>query len=132
MTESRCKVLTLLFDWTPPEARGLGCGEEAPFSLLRTACGVAGAEVALGGGAAAGGRPREERGSCSEEEVAAEEEAAAASPGEQMEGSETLLVKAGGWSWSWACEACEELWSELEDRLSMLRAGEGEQEEGRD
>lgn len=27
----------------------------------------------------------------------------------------------GGW---------EELWSELEDRLSVLRAGEGEQEEG--
>lgn len=49
-----------------------------------------------------------------------------------MEGSETLLVKAGCWSlfapphdWDW-----EELWSELEDRLSVLRAGEGEQEQG--
>lgn len=54
------------------------------------------------------------------------------SQGEQIEGSETLLVKAGSWSplalphlRSW-----EELWSELEDRLSVLRAGEGEQEEG--
>lgn len=122
----RYEVVTLLFDWTPPEAKGLGCGEEAPFSLLRTACGVAGAEVALGGGAAAGEGPREERGSCSEEEGGE----VAASLGEQMEGSETLFVKAGGWSW--ACEASEELWSELEDRLSMLRAGEGEQEEGRD
>lgn len=49
-----------------------------------------------------------------------------------MEGSETLLVKASCWSLlalphdgGW-----EELWSELEDRLSVLRAGEGEQEEG--
>lgn len=116
----QCKVATLL---TPPAAKGLGCGEEAPFSLLRTTCGVAGAEA---GGATAGEGPREERGSCSEEEGGA----AAVSLGEQMEGSETLLVKAGGWSW--ACEASEELWSELEDRLSMLRAGEGEQEEGRD
>lgn len=52
--------------------------------------------------------------------------------GEQMEGSETLLVKECSWSLlappperGW-----EELWSEPEDRLSMLRAGEGEQEEG--
>lgn len=122
----RCKVATLLFDWPLPEAKGLGCAEEAPFSLLRTACGVAGAEVALGGGAAAGMGPREERGSCAEDEGGE----VAASLGEQMEGSETLLLKAGGWSW--ACKASEELWSELEDRLSMLRAGEGEQEEGRD
>lgn len=54
------------------------------------------------------------------------------SHGEQIEGSEALLVKTGSWSppalphlRSW-----EELWSELEDRLSVLRAGEGEQEEG--
>lgn len=54
------------------------------------------------------------------------------SHGEQMEGSETLLVKAGSWSLlappprgSW-----EELRSEPEDKLSVLRAGEGEQEEG--
>lgn len=54
------------------------------------------------------------------------------SHGEQIEGSETLLVKTGSWSLlalpdvrSW-----EELWSELEERLSVLRAGEGEQEEG--
>lgn len=49
-----------------------------------------------------------------------------------MDGSETLLVKLCSWSLlalapsgSW-----EELWSEEEDRLSTLRAGEGEQEEG--
>lgn len=61
-----------------------------------------------------------------------EEGEAAESQGEQMEGSETLLVKACSWSLlalplkgGW-----EELWSEPEDRLSMLRAGEGEQEEG--
>lgn len=53
-----------------------------------------------------------------------------------MEGSETLLVKECSWSLlalppppppkgGW-----EELWSEPEDRLSVLRAGEGEQEEG--
>lgn len=49
-----------------------------------------------------------------------------------MEGSEMLLVKACSWSLltlpprgGW-----EELWSEPEDRLSVLSAGEGEQEEG--
>lgn len=49
-----------------------------------------------------------------------------------MEGSETLLVKVCSWSLlgpppsgGW-----EELWSEPEERLSVLRAGEGEQEEG--
>lgn len=63
------------------------------------------------------------RGRCSEDDVG--------SHGKQIEGSETLLVKTGSWSplalphLSW-----EELWSELEDRLSVLRAGEGEQEEG--
>ena len=46
-----------------------------------------------------------------------------------MEGSETLLVKAVCWSLL-APLHWEELWSELEDRLSVLRAGEGEQEEG--
>lgn len=46
-----------------------------------------------------------------------------------MEGSETLLVKTGSWS-PLALRSREELWSELEDRLSVLRAGEGEQEEG--
>lgn len=52
--------------------------------------------------------------------------------GEHIEGSETLLVKlcscsllALAPSGSW-----DELWSEAEDKLSMLRAGEGEQEEG--
>lgn len=92
-----CKVVTLLFDWTAPEARGLGCGGGAPFSLLRTVCGVAGAEVALGA-AGAGEGPREEPGSRSEEEQGGE----AASPGEQMEGSDMLLVKAGGWFWFWS------------------------------
>lgn len=53
------------------------------------------------------------------------------SQGEQMEGSETLLVKACCWSLlapppdgGW-----EELCSEPEDRLSVLGAGEAEQEE---
>lgn len=61
-----------------------------------------------------------------------EEGADAESHGEQMEGSETLLVKASCWSLLALSHdgAWEELWSELEDRLSMLRAGEGEQEEG--
>lgn len=61
-----------------------------------------------------------------------EEGEAADSHGEQMEGSETLLVKACCWSLlalppdgGW-----EELWSEPEDKLSVLRAGEGEQDEG--
>lgn len=56
---------------------------------------------------------------------------AAESHGEQMDGSETLLVKGCCWSLlalppngGW-----EELWSEPEDRLSVLGAGEGEQEE---
>lgn len=61
-----------------------------------------------------------------------EEGEATESQGEQMEGSETLLVKVCSWSLlgpppsgGW-----EELWSEPEERLSVLRAGEGEQEEG--
>lgn len=61
-----------------------------------------------------------------------EEGEPAESPGDEMEGSEILLVKACCWSplalppdGGW-----EELWSEAEDRLSVLRAGEGEQEEG--
>lgn len=45
--------------------------------------------------------------------------------GPLMEGSETLLVKGCSWPGAW-----EELWSEQEERLSTLRAGEGEQEEG--
>lgn len=126
----KSKAVTLLFDWMAPEACGLGVveGRGAPFSLLRPVCGVAGAEVALDDMGAVEGL-REARGSCSEEEGGE-----AASHGEQMEGSEMLLVKAGCWSWPAVPrnEACEELWSELEDRLSVLRAGEGEQEEGRD
>lgn len=48
-----------------------------------------------------------------------------------MEGSDTLLVKLC----SWLLVALpprgsrEELWSEQEDKLSVLRAGDGEQEE---
>lgn len=56
------------------------------------------------------------------------------SHGEQIEGSETLLVKTGS-CWLLALpdlRSWEELWSELEERLSVLRAGEGEQEEGSD
>lgn len=112
-------------DLGPPEASGLGVPEGAPAPELRPVCGVAGAEVALED-VGAGWRPREAWDSCSEED-----DDGAGSHGEQMEGSETLLVKAG-WSplalaplRSW-----EELWSELEERLSVLRAGEGEQEEG--
>lgn len=56
----------------------------------------------------------------------------AESLGLQMEGSETLLVK--GCSWSLLAAPLkggwEELWSEPEERLSRLRAGEGEQDEG--
>lgn len=98
----------------------------APVPELRPVCGVAGAEVALDG-AAAGWRPCEARGRCSEEEDDA------GSHGEQMEGSETLLVKTGSCSPLLALpglRSWEELWSELEERLSVLRAGEGEQEEG--
>lgn len=51
--------IRLLFDWTLPEASWLGCGEEALFSRLRTACGVAGAEVALSGQAAGEGPNKE-------------------------------------------------------------------------
>lgn len=108
-------------DWLPPEASGLG----ATVPELRPVCGVAGADVAFDG-VAAGWRLCEARGRCSEEEDEV------GSHGEQMEGSETLLVKTGSCSplllpglRSW-----EELWSELEERLSVLRAGEGEQEEG--
>lgn len=49
------------------------------------------------------------------------------SHGEQMEGSEMLLVKALSWS-PLALplkQGLEELWSEPEDKLSVLRAGEG-------
>lgn len=46
-----------------------------------------------------------------------------------MEGSETLLVKPGSWSLLAPRGIWEELWSEAEDRLSVLSAGEGEQEE---
>lgn len=99
--------------------------EGAPVPELRPVCGVAGAEVAFDG-AAGGWRPCEARGRCSEEEDDV------GSHGEQMEGSETLLVKTGSCSplvlpglRSWV-----ELWSELEERLSVLRAGEAEQEEG--
>lgn len=112
-----------MWDWAPPEASGLGVTEGAPVPELRPVCGVAGAEVALDD-TGAGQRLGEVRGRCSGDD--------AGSHGEQMEGSETLLVKTGSWSLlalphlrSW-----EELWSELEDRLSVLRAGEGEQEEG--
>lgn len=93
---------------------------------LRLVWGVAGAELAFDGrGEGEGLRER-----CGMRSV--EEEEATESHGEQMEGSETLLVKACSWSLlapppegGW-----EELWSELEERDSVLRAGEGEQDEG--
>lgn len=49
-----------------------------------------------------------------------------------MEGSEMLLVNACSWSLLALAHkgGWEELWSEQEERLSVLRAGEGEQEEG--
>lgn len=116
---------TLLCVWVPPEASGLGLTEGAPAPELRPVCGVAGAEVALG---EVGGRWRlwEACGRCSDEEEDA------GPHGEQMEGSETLLVKTGSWPLPPPPDLrrWEELWSELEDRLSVLRAGEGEQEEG--
>lgn len=62
-----------------------------------------------------------------------EEEGGEAVDGEQMEGSETLLVKLCSCSLPVlppTLVGWEELWSEPEDKLSMLRAGEGEQEEG--
>lgn len=37
---------TLMYDWVPPEASGLGVSEETPVPALRPVCGVAGAEVA--------------------------------------------------------------------------------------
>lgn len=54
------------------------------------------------------------------------------SHGEQIEGSEMLLVKTGSWSLLAPADlrSWDELWSEVEERLSILRAGEGEQEEG--
>lgn len=57
-----------------------------------------------------------------------EEEEGKAVDGEQMEGSETLLVKPVSWSLPppEAERGWEELCSEPEDRLSTLRAGEQE------
>lgn len=72
---------------------------------------MAGAELVLAG-VAGGEGLRERRGRRSSEQ---EEGEAAGALGPLMEGSETLLVK-----------GC----SEPDQRLSMLSAGEGEQEEG--
>lgn len=85
-------------------------------------------------GAGAGQRLREARGRRSEEEEGddADDDGGVGSQGEQIEGSETLLVKTGSWSplALAGARSREELRSELEERLSVLRAGEGEQEEG--
>lgn len=127
---------TLLWDWLALVASGLGFaggrggGALAHFvSELRLVCGVAGAELAFDGMAEGWGLSEEwGRRSVEEEE---EEGEAAESHGEQMEGSEMLLEKAC--SWLLLMLPCkggwEELWSEPEDRLSVLSAGEGEQEE---
>lgn len=85
-------------------------------------CGVAGAELVLAGGNGDGDRPGK---SLAEEEQGE-------SQGPLIKGSDTLLVK--GCSWSLTAPppvgGWLELWSEAEDRLSMLIAGEGEEEEG--
>lgn len=115
----------------PGDARGLavsgGLGGGG-LAALRLVCGVAGAELVLAGREGEEG-PGERWGRRSAEEA---DGGGAGSQGPEMDGSETLLVKGwsspspapplmGGW---------EELWSEAEDRLSTLIAGEGEEEEG--
>ncbi|PWA16833.1 hypothetical protein CCH79_00012776 [Gambusia affinis] len=100
----------------------VGRGGLAP--VLRLVCGVAGAELALGGNA--DGEERWEEWF----RRSAEDEEDGLSPGDEMDGSETLLLKLCSWSLLPPSGSWEELWSEEEDKLSMLRAGEGEQEEG--
>lgn len=85
-------------------------------------CGVAGAELVLAGGNGDGDRPGKSL-------VEGEQ---GESQGPLIKGSDTLLVKGCSWSLTtlppvggWL-----ELWSEAEDRLSMLIAGEGVEEEG--
>lgn len=85
---------------------------------------MAGAELAFDGMEVGDGlREGREKPSVEEGEVAA---------GEHIEGSDTHLVKGGSWSLQTLllppAGGWQELWSEQEDRLSMLRAGE--QEEG--
>ena len=120
----------------PDAARGLavpgglgGGGLAALAPALRLVCGVAGAELVLAGREEGEG-PKERRGARRSEEEA--EAGGAVSQGPEMEGSETLLVK--GWSSPALAPPCrggwEELWSEAEEKLPMIFAGEGVEEEG--
>lgn len=97
-----------------------GGGRGVLIPALRLVCGVAGAELVLVGTGGGGGL-EDGRGFWPE----------AARAGPLMDGSETLLVKGGSWlAATPSGKALEELWSEEEERDSVLRAGDGEGELG--